>query len=246
MWADWKHGTLAGVGAPDDAVNTDTLWAWSRKESGIDVMRWNNPLNTTQLEPGSQSENWVGVEAYPSWQVGVTATVQTLLNGRYPVIVDHLRRSVPRQQWGDACANLGTWGTGCSWLSSNYGAAPGAVGGNDTMTDADLVLVHDQLQFALWGVIDTSAQSRNDFLFAVKQGRSIGSIVQGWQQSAQHAAWTAELAKIGQPAATDVQQQILAAIAKDQTADDAILNGLATLAGKIDAAFVRPSATPGP
>ena len=257
MFADWRHGVLVGISAPDDAVNSDTLWAWGRAESGLDVMRWNNPLNTTEeLQAGADIDpdmNRVGVEAYPNWQDGVIATVATLLNGRYPVIVGHLRNSVPRSQWADACGNLGTWGTGCGWLNLNYGTAPGILGGNDVLSDADLTLIHDELQFALWGVIDTSAKSRSDFLFAVKQGQSIGSIVQGWTSNPQHGKWQEQLATIGQPQATTEQQVILAAIAKDQTTDESILNALATvndslvgLSGKIDSVFVRPSATPGP
>jgi hypothetical protein len=127
-WSTWASGVLGGIAAPVDAVNMDSLWAWSGAESGTDRMRWNNPLNTTQelrttvdIDPDM---NRVGVEAYPTVINGVAATVETLTNGRYGIIVDHLRRSVPRAQWGDACAQLGTWGTGCAWITADYGAAP--------------------------------------------------------------------------------------------------------------------------
>ena len=131
----WVAGVLNGIAAPVDAANLDTVWGWSGAESGTDRMRWNNPLNTTQPEgAGNVDANSVGVKIYPSVEQGIQATVTTLLNGYYPLIVSHLRNSVPRAQWGDACAELGTWGTGCGWLTANYGAAPQSLGEID-LTD---------------------------------------------------------------------------------------------------------------
>ncbi len=121
----WTNGVLNGMGAPTDATNLDTLWAWSGAESGADRMRWNNPLNTTQPEgAGNVDANSVGVKIYPTVEQGIVATVTTLLNGYYPTIVSHFRHSVPRAQWDDACHELGTWGTGCGWLNVDYGLAP--------------------------------------------------------------------------------------------------------------------------
>jgi hypothetical protein len=79
-------------------------------------MRWLNPLNTTQPWPGATNANSVGVKIYPDINAGIQATVQTLLNGYYPTIVDHLRRSISYRLWQDLCGELGTWGTGCNWL----------------------------------------------------------------------------------------------------------------------------------
>jgi hypothetical protein len=199
-WTDWASGVLAGVSAPVNATNLDTLWAWSNKESGANVMRWNNPLNTTQPWPGSSDMNSVGVKFYATVSDGIAATVTTLLNGYYPVILANLRGSVPRAQWGNACGNLGTWGTGCNWLQQNYGAAPGQLG--EDVTDADLITAHDAIQFRVWGIIDTSAQSYADFNFAVKSGKSLQSIEDGWKANPQAAKWTAELATIGKPVVT--------------------------------------------
>lgn len=127
IWEQWASGVLGGVGAPVDANNVDTLWGWSNAESGTDVMRWNNPLNTTQPWPGAQNMNSVGVKRYASINDGVLATVATLDNGYYPTILANLRSSRPRAQWGNACGELGKWGTGCGWLTSVYGAAPGDI-----------------------------------------------------------------------------------------------------------------------
>ena len=59
-WEQWASGVLGGIGAPVDTANVDTLWGWSNAESGADVMRWNNPLNTTEPWPGAQNMNSVG------------------------------------------------------------------------------------------------------------------------------------------------------------------------------------------
>lgn len=118
-WLTWAQGTLAGIGAPETPANLSTLWNWSNFESGSAVMRWDNPLNTTQYEPGAFDQNSVGVKQYPDVGTGILATVQTLLNGRYPNIVGDLRGSVPQSQWGNAAQDLSTWGSGTSWLGLN-------------------------------------------------------------------------------------------------------------------------------
>lgn len=129
-WSDWASGVLQGLGAPLDALNLDTLWAWSGAESlPYDRMHINNPLNTTQPWSGATDWNTVGVKIYATESDGIGATVSTLLNGRYPTIVSHLRNSIPRAQWGDACPELNVWGTGCGWLDTDYGAVPGSTGG---------------------------------------------------------------------------------------------------------------------
>ncbi len=126
-WEQWASGVLAGVGAPVDIATVDVLWGWSNAESGAAVMRWNNPLNTTEPWPGAQNMNSVGVKRYASVNDGILATVATLDNGYYPTILANLRSSVSRSQWGNACGELGKWGTGCGWLQSVYGAAPGDI-----------------------------------------------------------------------------------------------------------------------
>jgi hypothetical protein len=79
-------------------------------------MRWHNPLNTTQNGFGGQSQNSVGVKAYPTIDTGIQATIATLLNGRYPNIVTNLRAALPQQNWLNAIGDLGIWGTGANWL----------------------------------------------------------------------------------------------------------------------------------
>lgn len=68
------------------------------------------------------------------------------------------------------------------------------------LSDSDLDVIHDRIQFADWGVIDKSPQSYADFRFAVGQrGTSVASIDANWKLNPQAAVWQAELAKLGAP-----------------------------------------------
>jgi len=120
-WRNWAVGVLAGISAPITPVNVTSLWNWSVKESGFDVMRWNNPLNTTrELRAGIDVDpdmNAVGVESYPSVSDGIQATLATLLNGLYPTLVANLRGQVSYRAWQNAAHELDTWGSGTDWLS---------------------------------------------------------------------------------------------------------------------------------
>ncbi len=154
-WEQWAAGVLGGVGAPVDAANVDTLWGWSNAESGTDVMRWNNPLNTTEPWPGAQNMNSVGVKRYASVNDGILATVATLGNGYYPSILANLRASVSRSQWGNACGELGKWGTGCGWLLSVYGAVPGDIVDAMTQDEFNALVANSPLVNLNGGVTST-------------------------------------------------------------------------------------------
>lgn len=64
------------------------------------------------------------------------------------------------------------------------------------MTDDQLQALHDCIQFMLWGMVDTSAQSRADFVAAVHGGQTVESIITGWMANPQHAAWQKLLATL--------------------------------------------------
>lgn len=147
-WDVWADGVLNGISAPVSSANIDTLWAWSGAESGtVNRMRWQNPLNTTWYMPNATPMNTIPVWRYATVQDGITATVKTLLDGYYPLIVSHLRNSVPRQQWADCCPQLGTWGTGCGWLGASYGMYTGSLGDNDLTAREHELLVGLVSQF---------------------------------------------------------------------------------------------------
>jgi len=122
-WYQWATGVLNGIGAPVNDTNLQSLWNWSVHESGQNVMRWDNPLNTTQPGYGGVDKNSVGVKSYPNVSNGIAATVQTLKNGFYPNIVANLRASKPTSAWQNAINDLKTWGSGASWLGLNFPAA---------------------------------------------------------------------------------------------------------------------------
>lgn len=139
-------------------------------------------------------------------------------------------------QYANAAASGGHYDLSAvadSWpgVDSAFGAAMGQLGGN--MTTDDLIQAHDQIQFALWGVTDTSAQSRNDFVFAVQHGTSIASIIAGWKQNPQYAKWQAALASIGQPGAP--ANGLTADEARQLTEVDSLVGIATALKAELDA-----------
>lgn len=83
---------LSTLSAPDNAANQNSLAAWFRHEFGSWPPRAaNNPMATTQPEPGATTYNPIGVKNYPDSLTGVKATAATLNNGLYPTIIANLR-----------------------------------------------------------------------------------------------------------------------------------------------------------
>ena len=131
----WCLGVIRGVGEPLTQVSVDTHWAWANAETApYDLMRWNNPQNTTEpwagaLDSGAQP-GLHDVKIYRTLQDGIDATCWTLLNEPYyGAIVANLRAGLPRQAWGvysQAAAELHAWGTGSAWLNAApyFGSAP--------------------------------------------------------------------------------------------------------------------------
>jgi hypothetical protein len=110
--ASWAQALLALLGDPVSAENVRALVGWERAEGG----HWGNsahynPLNTTQREPGSSSMNSVGVQAFSSWDQGLTATRTTLLNGRYGGILAALAAGSCATCVASA-VGASPWGTG--------------------------------------------------------------------------------------------------------------------------------------
>jgi len=213
-WETWAAGGLHGVQAPIDSVNVDTLWAWSNAETApYDLMRYCNPLNTTEKWPGSRDSGAQpgpnDVQIYLAVADGIHATVATLTNPYYPTILSHLRNSVPRSQWADACTDLGKWGTGCAWITRDYGAAPTSLIGDD-MTPAE----HEwllRLYVREFGTAATAADS------ALAPYQAMGD-----KERAELAAIAAAVAK---PEAPEVEPTSSPAITPQVAAD------LATIAG---------------
>jgi hypothetical protein len=108
----WAVALLTTTRLPLTACNVAAVTDWESAEGG----NWQNsatanPLNTTMPEPGSHAINSAGVQAYPSWPVGFTATVATLSNGDYPGILAALRAGDSAQAVA-AAVGASPWGTG--------------------------------------------------------------------------------------------------------------------------------------
>ena len=103
---------MEGIDAPVTKENLKFFYAWRTAEGG-DAK--NNPLNTKQgmKDDGKISNyNEEGVKNYSTREFGIRATIKTLLNGRYPCIIDGLKNDVGAEKISKCFDNLSTWGTG--------------------------------------------------------------------------------------------------------------------------------------
>lgn len=109
--SSWAAALLSAGGWPQTQCNLAAVTAWEQAEGG----NWQNaaqfnPLDTTMPEPGSWAMNSAGVQAYPSWQAGFTATLATLGNGSYGPIRSALAAGSSAQAVAQAVA-VSPWGT---------------------------------------------------------------------------------------------------------------------------------------
>ncbi len=127
--ADWRVDVLKGLGAPLSKQNMNFLATWQRWEGGHtnNDARW-NWLNTTSNAPGAiRSINSVGVKAFDNYHDGINATIQTLNNGRYPDVVEALRKGDPYAH--KPVAGLSTWLSGQPASKSGLAYASRVLGG---------------------------------------------------------------------------------------------------------------------
>lgn len=109
-WPGWERDVLTGIRAPINADAVRFLDQWHSFEGGAAL---NNPLNTTQPEPGATDYNSAHVKNYPSSAIGSKATVATLENGFYNDILAALRSGRPFAYGnkGAVAAQVQKWGT---------------------------------------------------------------------------------------------------------------------------------------
>lgn len=106
------QGVLKDLSLPATIQNVDFLEAWASAEG---TSAQNNPLATTQREPGSTTFNSVGVQNYATPATGEEATAQTISNGLYAGITAALRSGNAIQaSFGNASVyrDLNTWAYG--------------------------------------------------------------------------------------------------------------------------------------
>jgi hypothetical protein len=136
----WATTLLSKIGAPVTDQNVSALTTWMKFEGGGGGKSTGlgknsamyNPLNTTQGAPGASSMNSVGVKSYLSWDQGLDATVQTLMNGKYTGILAAL------QQGNNAsgvlsAVNASPWGTNIPGYTAGNPAGTGAQTVNITL-----------------------------------------------------------------------------------------------------------------
>lgn len=99
--------TLQGLGVGQTGAGIDALVAVMHGENT--KAPW-NPCATEEDEPGDSDFNKAGVKGYRSEAEGVAATVATLKNGRYGMVLVELGQGVDAKAMITAWA-LGPWGT---------------------------------------------------------------------------------------------------------------------------------------
>lgn len=115
--ANWEADVLKRIGAPVTKQNLRFLRSWQAQEGG-----WThndatyNPLNTTH-GPG-RSINSVGVKQFGDYKTGMDMTAQTILNGRYPNLVQGLRAGNPYNS--NVSGDLSTWVSGSPTKGLSY------------------------------------------------------------------------------------------------------------------------------
>ncbi|AEJ41358.1 hypothetical protein TPY_3206 [Sulfobacillus acidophilus TPY] len=117
----WARNILDALGAPPTPANMTIMAGWIVGEHG---WNWdgtgNNPMNTTwnMQAPGEHSINSVHVQAYPTAQVGLQATLNTLQQPEYAPLVQALQAGDPNAFWSsDGEKALATWGGSASYPS---------------------------------------------------------------------------------------------------------------------------------
>jgi hypothetical protein len=108
---------LKGIGAPVTPQNMLFFYSWRQAEGAKATF---NPFNTTKKMEKQSFWNCLkkkdgkcvgGVKNYTSKEDGITATIETLNNGRYKCIVDGLKNDIGAKKIA-RCSSLKTWGTG--------------------------------------------------------------------------------------------------------------------------------------
>ena len=106
--AIWANQFLQRIDAPITASNLDTVITWIHNENGHSF----NPINTTW---GKSHDEWPvindhGVKAYPDWNTGLRASVETIKESQYSKMLEALRRGTTPQEFGGLLIPT-PWGT---------------------------------------------------------------------------------------------------------------------------------------
>lgn len=108
----WANDFLKALGKPMTAENKVGIVAWEYMEGGhFHNSAKFNPLNTTQPMPGAGNTGSQGnIKVYTDYAQGLEATVKTINNGRYGVILAALDAGTSAEAIADAIGQT-AWGT---------------------------------------------------------------------------------------------------------------------------------------
>jgi len=132
---------LSRINAPITDSNIAAMTTWMKfegggggKSTGLGInSAMFNPLNTTLRTSGSTgSMNSVGVQKYASYDAGLSATVQTLQNGRYSNILAALKQGTSTAAVLGA-VNASPWGTTIPGYSANNTGSNAPMGSGQTV-----------------------------------------------------------------------------------------------------------------
>jgi hypothetical protein len=132
---------LSRINAPITDSNIAAMTTWMKfegggggKATGLGVnSAMFNPLNTTLRTSGSTgSMNSVGVQKYASYDAGLSATVQTLQNGRYSSILAALKQGTSTAAVLGA-VNASPWGTTIPGYSASNTGSDASAGSGQTV-----------------------------------------------------------------------------------------------------------------
>ena len=142
--------------------NQDFLARWIPREG---TKAANNPLATTQSEPGATNFNSIGVKNYPTAALGIQATVKTLTNGHYNDILQGIAsgNADTIDSNGGFAHGLSTWSGGAyatlrhNGMIANTAVLPNSqpitvVGNNLAPSLADQLGIHNPITSAVSGV----------------------------------------------------------------------------------------------
>lgn len=103
----WINAFLQSIGAPATTANVSSISSWIAHEGPYGTQGQNNPLNTTESEPGATSFDGLAVKDYPSPAEGIQATAATIEGGNYGDILMALRSG--NGLCGRSWQGLATW-----------------------------------------------------------------------------------------------------------------------------------------
>lgn len=106
--ARWAADFLRAARLPVTTCNVNAVAAQEAAEGSNARF---NPLDTERQEPGNTLYNSAGVRNYVSLGQGLSATVATLYNGRYPGVIAALRAGNNAERVARAVWEPHVWGT---------------------------------------------------------------------------------------------------------------------------------------